>query len=476
MSKKTIKTAMTVTVSLVIGAVAGMALNTGDTARVINERKAEVMGAAADRYIASKSVIDPNVKVKTVAGLHHISIEVDQFQGNIYRASGVANTFLVNTPAGNVLFDTGLGTQTAKQKRLLQEAVGGDLKYIVLSHSHADHMSGTKFWQAEFPEAKVITHERFADGQRYLKELEPYFWSRNRLLYPFMPENPPEEGSFVTYGGIVADAVVRDGDEYRFELGGTEFVLIPTPGAEGEDNLVMWLPGQKALFTGDVFGPLFPMVPNLFTLRGEKFRDPVAYIQSLDTMIDLNPDMILPSHFDPVTGAEQLRNDMTAMREATRYIHDETVAGMNAGKTMWELMEEIQLPPELALSQGHGKVSWNVRSIWEHYSTWFRFESTTELYPVPVNTLYKEVAEMAGGSEPFIARAINKVADNKPVEALHLIEMALAETPDNAQAYETRLDALEILLAEAYGNGSNHSETGWLKGRITATKSKLASL
>lgn len=63
----------------------------------------------------------------------------------------------------------------------------------------------------------------------------------------------------------------------------------------------MWVPSQKALFTGDVFGSLFPMVPNLFTLRGERFRDPVAYIRSLDTMINLEPEWILPSHFDPLT-------------------------------------------------------------------------------------------------------------------------------------------------------------------------------
>lgn len=450
-------------------------LKTGNTGRLIEERKAELIGVLADRHIASKTPLDTNVKIKTVALLHHIPVEVEEVRENIFKASGVGNTFLIKTPEGNVLFDTGLGTQGARQKRLLQNVAAGDIKYIILSHSHGDHIGGAKFWKAEYPEAKIITHEGFIEGQRYLKELEPYFWNRNRLLYPFMPEQPPKNHSLVSYGGIIPDEVVENGTEYRFELGGVEFVLLPTPGAEGDDNMVLWLPGQKALFSGDVFGPLFPMVPNLFTLRGEKFRDPIAYIQSLETMIDLKPEIILPSHFDPVEGVQRLQKDLQAMRDVTRYIHDETVKGMNQGKSLWQLMEEIQLPPELALTQAHGKVSWNVRSIWEHYSTWFRYESTTELYPVPVHTLYQEVAEMAG-AERLVARAKEKVASGNPVQALHLIEMALADAPDYKAAFNTRLEALEVLLAEAYENGSNHSETGWLKGRISATKLMLATL
>ena len=50
------------------------------------------------------------------------------------------------------------------------------------------------------------------------------------------------------------------------------------------------------------------------------------------------------------------------MRDAVQYVHDATVAGMNAGKTVHELMEEIQLPPELELSQIHGQLPERVRA------------------------------------------------------------------------------------------------------------------
>ena len=440
--------------------------------RVMEERRAEAVGTLASSYVASQTEVDEREQVKTVSGLHHIEVGVDQPAPDVFRASGVGNTFLIRTPEGIVLFDTGLATQAAKHKRLLQEAASGEVTHIVLSHSHADHIGGAKFWLAEYPDAEVVTHAEFIEGQRYLDDLEWHFWSRNRLLYTFMPEEPPESGMNV-YGGIKPNIEVAQGDAYAFSLGGVQFEAIAAAGAEGDDNLVLWLPEQRLLFSGDFFGPLFPMVPNLFTLRGEKFRDPLAYVRSLDKLIALHPEMVLPSHFDPVTGSERILQDMQRMRDATQFIHDQTVAGMNRGDSLWQLMRDVQLPPDLALSQGHGKVSWNVRSIWEHYSTWFHFESTTELYPVQIRELYPEIAELAGGPEPLVARARQSLEAGELEAALHWVELGLAGHPSHADLLQARLAALNQLLDRAYKQGSNYSETGWLKSRISTTEAAL---
>ena len=458
---------------LVLGIVLGYALRDTGFSRVIDERRAEAVGTLASSYIASQTELDDRAQVKTVAGLQHIEVGVDQLAADVFRASGVGNTFLIRTDEGLVLFDTGLATQAAKHKRLLQDAVPGEVTHIVLSHSHADHIGGTKFWLAEFPDAQVVTHAKFLEGQRYLKDLERHFWSRNRLLYTFMPEEPPQSG-MNAYGGITPDIEVAEGDVYALTLGGVRFEAIAAAGgAEGDDNLVLWLPDQRLLFSGDFFGPLFPMVPNLFTLRGEKFRDPIAYVRSLDRLIALGPEMVLPSHFDPISGAERVRQDMQKMRDATQFIHDQTVAGMNRGDSLWQLMRDVQLPPELALSQGHGKVSWNVRSIWEHYSTWFHFESTTELYPVQIRKLYPDLAALAGGPEPLAAKARQSLQTGELEAALHFVELGLASQPDHPELLQARLDALNQLLDRAYQQGSNYSETGWLKSRIDATEAAL---
>ena len=457
---------------ILLGTVLGYGARDSGFARVVEERRAEAVGTLASSYIASQTEVDDQAEVKTVAGLQHIEVGVDQPAPDVFRASGVGNTFLIHTHDGLVLFDTGLATQAAKHKRLLQEAAPGQVTHIVLSHSHADHIGGAKFWLAEFPDAEVVTHAEFIEGQRYLDDLERHFWSRNRLLYTFMPEEPPESGMNV-YGGITPNIEVAEGDAYAFSSGGIQFEAIATAGAEGDDNLVLWLPEQRLLFSGDFFGPLFPMVPNLFTLRGEKFRDPLAYVRSLDKLIAMAPEMVLPSHFDPVTGGERIRQDMQRMRDATQFIHDQTVAGMNRGESLWQLMRDVQLPPDLALSQGHGKVSWNVRSIWEHYSTWFHFESTTELYPVQIRELYSDIADLAGGPEPLAVRARESLEAGELEAALHWVELGLASQPGHTDLLQARLAALNQLLDRAYEQGSNYSETGWLKSRISTTEAAL---
>ena len=442
--------------------------------RHLKERQAELIGSLADSYIARQQTQPRDTQaVKTVASLHQIEIAVEQLSDKIYRATGVANSYLIKTTAGNVLFDTGLGTQAAKQKRLLQEVAPEPVTHIILSHSHADHLGGTKYWRAQFPDAKIITHRQFLAGQGYLKSLERHFWNRNRLLYTFMPEQPPADDALFAYGGITPDILVDDNSEYRFTIGTSQFVLIPAPGAEGDDNLVLWLPDEQTLLSGDFFGPLFPMLPNLFTLRGERFRDPVAYLQSLQKIQDLGASTVLPSHFDPINGAEKIRHDVQLMHDATEYMYNATIAGMNAGKSVWQLMDEIQLPEHLEVSQGHGKLSWNVRSIWQYYSTWFKFESTTELYPVPVRTLYAELAQLAGGASPLTNLATQKYREGQLEQSLHLIEMAVASDAHYSPALQLRLDTLNALLLRAQQSTNNFSETGWLQARIAQTQEAL---
>jgi alkyl sulfatase BDS1-like metallo-beta-lactamase superfamily hydrolase len=376
---------------------------------------------------------------------------------------------MVPTNEGNVLFDTGLVMQVPKQIAAMNNAVPNNkLTHIILSHSHADHIGGVKYWKEDGVE--IIAHDQFTEEQRYLKALEPYLHDRNRLLFPFMPEEPPT-AEMIAYGGITPTLTVNEGDSYRLELGGKVMEVYAMAGAEGADNLVMWLPDQKALLSGDFFGPMFPQFPNVFTMRGEKIRKPVEYIRSLNRLIDLTPEVILPGHLDPVIGQEKILNGLTKMRDAVQYVHDETIAGMNSGKTLYQLMETISLPPELELSQAHGRVSWAVKSIWEYYATWFHFDRTTELYGVDRGEVMPDVVALAGpGALLEKARIYNKA--DQPVSAMHIIEILL-DDPSQASdpsVNQVRLETLQLLLDKAINGIENSYEIYWLNAQIRVTE------
>jgi len=437
-----------------------------DVARKLKQ-EAEIQSMAVIGDVATKRLASASGEGTHGAAVDLIKrpIEVREVAENIHYATGVGNTIMITTSEGVVLFDTGLVIQSANQLQILKDTVSdADVRYIILSHSHADHIGGTRFWMDEGTD--IIAHQNFEEEQRYLSELQPYQYGRNRTLFPWMPawEDRPDI-ALMRYGGIVPTITVDDWETYAFTLGGIEFQVIGAPGAEGADNAVLWLPQQKVLISGDFFGPQFPQFPNIFTMRGEKVRKPVEYIKSLDRLIALNPDVILPSHLDPTIGAKKIRKGMQRIRDAVQYVHDETIAGMNAGKTVNQLMKEIKLPANLELVQNHGRVDWAVKSIWEYYMGWFRFESTTELYPIPAQDVYADLAQIAG-NENLIALANNYLIQGEPVKTLHITEIALAGDPQNASALALRDQALVELLERAENGLRNDYEIYWLKSQL----------
>jgi alkyl sulfatase BDS1-like metallo-beta-lactamase superfamily hydrolase len=241
---------------------------------------------------------------------------------------------------------------------------------------------------------------------------------------------------------------------YAFEQGGRKFEVISTPGGESLDSLVVWMPNERVVFTGNLFGPVFLSMPNLSTTRGDKPRLVQRFLPSLDTV-------------------RRIRADLDKLHAAVSYVNDATIAGMNAGKDVHTLMREIKLPGELTIGEFHGKVSWAVRAIWEEYSSWFHYDSTTSLYGVPRSSVHADLSELAGGASTLATRARQKLDGGLPLEAMHLIDIALDAEPSNVAALGAKRDALQVLLRES--KGTNLSETMWLKSEIAATEAALAA-
>lgn len=179
--------------------------------------------------------------------------------------------------------------------------------------------------------------------------------------------------------------------------------------------------------------------------------------------------MLLLGHHGPVVGKKLIQEELTRLRDAVQYVHDETVRGMNAGKDVYSLMREIALPAELELGQGYGKVSWSVRAIWETYAGWFHHRSTTELYPVPASSVHADLVELAGGPERVAARAKEKLDAGEPLQAIHLAEAVLTANPADRSALQVMLAAHERLQNES----ENFWLTQWLRKQLAELRSKL---
>jgi alkyl sulfatase BDS1-like metallo-beta-lactamase superfamily hydrolase len=118
-------------------------------------------------------------------------------------------------------------------------------------------------------------------------------------------------------------------------------------------------------------------------------------------------------------------------------------------------------------------VPWAVRAIVHEYVGWFLYDSTTSLYGVPRSSVDADLVEMAGGAAALAGRARRKLDADAPLEALHLLDIALAAEPGEPTALGVKRDALQRLLARS--GGTNLSETMWLQSEIAAADAALAA-
>jgi len=404
--------------------------------------------------------------------LEQVPIELVPINDFIFMARGIGNVFLIKTDEGNVIYDTGVSWQSEEQRDLLLAVGDEKTTHVIVSHAHGDHNGGLEAWKEALDGgAELIAHERYEYTNKIYGDTDEYLWRvRTGTLYP-----SHSAGQVSTFRSYEPTRTVDVHEDYFFEVGGIRFQLIAAENsAEGEDALLLWLPDLEIVFTGDFYGCLFPMVPNLYTVRGEKTRDPIGYVRTLDRLIDLEPAMILPAHFNPIEGKAYLHKSLQVMRDGVQYVYDETVAGMNAGKSVYLLMETIRLPPELEITQGHGKVSWNVRAIWEFLAGWFYFEDVADLYAVPARAVYADLVELVGGAGPLVERAQVHFDAGEGLKALRLLDVAKAAGPETAPALRLRLAILEHMLERSVATYDNMSESGILRATAGQTREALA--
>jgi alkyl sulfatase BDS1-like metallo-beta-lactamase superfamily hydrolase len=414
--------------------------------------------------------------------------EAVQVRDSIWMVPGFGNTFLVVTPAGNVVVDTSLAVNAPRHRELLRKVSDAPVRYILLTHGHGDHNGGVEVWKE--PGTEIVAQEQYVELLHYQHRLRGFFGRRNAAQFqgqvPLVGGRPgaqstsslgqePEGPDRVTaveanearlhknYGAAL-DATTLFDEEHSFELGGLRFELYHTPG-ETYEHLTVWLPQLRAAFVGDNYYGSFP---NLYTLRGTKPRWALDYVESLDRVLALGPETVLPSHGDPIVGEEEVRKALTRYRDAILYVHDATVRGMNEGKDVFTLMREIRLPPELEVGEGYGTIAWSVRGIYDGYAGWFDGNPAT-MYATPPAAAYPELVRMAGGVPAVAARAGELVAAGSLLEGLHLADMALAAAPADRAALEARLRALEALEAKS----QNSNERGWLRFGIGETRRRL---
>lgn len=381
-----------------------------------------------------------------------------------------SNCYLIAGNDGDLLINAATLTQAPRAREKFELLLGRSLNIgkIIFTQSHPDHTGG---W-AVFAQGgtTMIAQREFERINAERKLLGPFFAARNRRVLSLLIP-PAKKGGDYWFNGSDPVPAQTFSDSLNFEFSGRQFHLFTLSSGETEDSLGVWLPGEKILFIGNWAGAIMGAFPHFHTARGDRDRSVTRWLTHCQQMIDLAPEMLVTGHESPIIGNEAVRAHLCRLRDAVRYVHDETVKGMVAGRSLADLRASIALPKELETKPGRGPIDWYVRSVWEEYGGWFHHDLTSELYAEPASAIWPELAEMAGGAERLAQRAQALVAAGDPVRALHFSEIASAAAPRSRAVLEAHLAVLEALADQT--EGRPFDLLGWLEGRIAETRAAL---
>ncbi|MEX1241023.1 MAG: alkyl/aryl-sulfatase [Cyclobacteriaceae bacterium] len=387
--------------------------------------------------------------------------EVIKVTDGIYVAVGyaLANSILIEGDDGIIIVDVTESPATAQEvKSAFREITDKPVKAIIYTHGHPDHVCGGKvFAGRDNPE--IYAHELVANGVN--DGIQPILSAR--AVRQFGNSLPQEQ--FLNAGigpsmNIVWETISPTktfSERLETDVAGIRIILQYAPGETG-DQLYVWLPDKKALLPGDNYYKAFP---NLYTIRGSRYRDIRQWAQSLDKMLaEGEIEYLVPSHTRPVTGADNVKATLSNYRDAILHIYNATIKGINAGVTDIELSQQVQLPASLAkepyLQEYYGTVPWSVRSVYSGLLGWFD-GNATNLFPLSAKERAVRLAKLAGGAEKIRKIAKDVLSAGDAQWTAELADHLLALDENDRDAKLLKADALTVLGEQQISaNGRNY--------------------
>jgi 2-aminobenzoylacetyl-CoA thioesterase len=225
------------------------------------------------------------------------------------------NLYLAKGAQASALIEVGV---SGVADRVIGQLESSDVRptFLVVTHPHADHVTGLTALTERFPQALVVAGQgarEFLQHPRAAKAL----LEEDRHMSDFLeaqglpPGRPPVEEPPSLANCLIA----QDGDE--MDLGGLTLRFLGVHG-HSPAAIAVYIPEIKALMLSDSLGFRFPgrdIMP-LFLIDYEE------YMATLDRLEALQPDIVGVAHQGPIVGREQVtaafresRNRASTLRE-----------------------------------------------------------------------------------------------------------------------------------------------------------------
>ncbi len=346
-----------------------------------------------------------------------------------------ANVTALASDDGLVMVDTGSALTAAHVHEQIRRWTSQPLNTAVFSHGHIDHVFGVGLFEEEarthdWPAPRVVAHEHVpARFDRYVLTAG-YNQVINRRQFAVRDLVWPTEYRY-------PDEVYRD--ERTLTIGSLALHLRHERG-ETDDATVTWIPSRQVLCTGDLFVWSSPNAGNPQKVQ----RYPREWAQALRRMSELGARYLLPGHGMPVIGEQRVRQALSETAQYLESIVDQTLAMMNEGARLSEVLSAVAPPANLAdrpfLQPVYDEPEFIVRNVWRLYGGWWDGNPAT-LKPASERRLAAELADLAGGAARLASRAEQLLDEGTPEGerlSAHLVEMAWLAAPDDPAIARSR--------------------------------------
>lgn len=371
---------------------------------------------------------------------------------------GLANSILVLGNTQSLVVDTMGGIETASRViNDLNIPLNKPVTTLAYTHFHADHTLGAQAFVDQFSIENVISHETT------VAEIRDFFGIKRDLI---------SERSLKMFGSILQEKdktsssgigikletgidtpgyikpTITFSDFYSHDLDGLEIQFFHAPG-ETDDQLFVWIPKYKALMPGD---NIYKAFPNIYTIRGTTYRSFKSWYTSLEKMMALEPEILIPSHGTPINGQEDISRVLSNYRDAIKYVHDQMMRNLNSGNSPLEAARKIKLPENLArdphLFELYGTIEWSARNLFNGYFGWFD-GNPTNLYPFTKEE-YSEKLLTLIPEEELISELDKALAEADSQWALYISDLLIDSGKGNEQILAKKAAALKNLGDSAY--------------------------
>ena len=379
---------------------------------------------------------------------------------------GLAPMSVIDTDEGLIVFDTG---DTKHDGELYLAAIRTfsqkPIKAIIYGHSHTVFGAGVLAEGNKdvivigHPDLNAVVEKNLkgSGAPAYFPELGPYLTARAVIQFnAFMPREGPDAwvGPLLLPLGEMAflpiNTPVEDGQEMT--VMGVRMQFFTKYGADDKVHTTVWLPERKIVFNNFLWGS----PPQLYSIRGDVFRDPREWIEGLKLTRDLGAEILISSSSRPVVGKDHILETLQGYLDGANFVLDQTLRGILAGKGPDELRHLVRFPKyldEMPFNlQGYGEISSYSPAIYYHAVGWYDNDAAN-LKRVEPHDEARRLIALIGGRNKVLTTATEAFKKKEYAWAVQLVNYLYRLDP---QDKEVRMLKAKILRQMAYvATGNN---------------------